>query len=172
MSKNRDDDLLAILEEEEQLKAERPSRSWRVLIVDDDDDVHEATGFALANTPILGRPLEFLHAYSGAEAEQILARENDIAVILLDVVMECEDSGLKLVRTIRQEMGVLEARIILRTGQPGYAPEIDAIRDYDINDYKTKSELSRNRLYTTLTTAIRSYEQIHAITHKSVIKAT
>jgi diguanylate cyclase (GGDEF)-like protein len=60
-------------------------------------------------------------------------------------------------------MGVLEARIILRTGQPGYAPEIDAIRDYDINDYKTKSELSRNRLYTTLTTAIRSYEQIHAI---------
>jgi diguanylate cyclase (GGDEF)-like protein len=117
----------------------------------------------LANTPILGRPLEFLHAYSGAEAEQILARENDIAVILLDVVMECEDSGLKLVRTIRQEMGVLEARIILRTGQPGYAPEIDAIRDYDINDYKTKSELSRNRLYTTLTTAIRSYEQIHAI---------
>ncbi len=163
MSKNRDDDLLAILEEEDQPKAERPSRSWRVLIVDDDDDVHEATGFALANTPILGRPLEFLHAYSGAEAEQILARENDIAVILLDVVMECEDSGLKLVRTIRQEMGVLEARIILRTGQPGYAPEIDAIRDYDINDYKTKSELSRNRLYTTLTTAIRSYEQIHAI---------
>jgi diguanylate cyclase (GGDEF)-like protein len=158
-----DDDILALIDETDELVAARPARTWRVLIVDDDQDVHQATEFALANTPILGRLIHFLHAYSAADAKQLLQTEKDIAVILLDVVMEREDAGLKLVRTIREELGILEARIILRTGQPGYAPEIDAIRDYDINDYKTKSELSRNRLYTTLTAAIRSYDQIHAI---------
>jgi diguanylate cyclase (GGDEF)-like protein len=137
--------------------------AWRVMIVDDDVDVHNATTFALDNLDMLNRPLEFLHAYSGAEAREILARESNIAVILLDVVMEQEDSGLQLVQHIRDELKLSEVRIILRTGQPGYAPEIDAIRDFDINDYKTKSELTRTKLYTTVTAAIRSYEQICAI---------
>ena len=84
-------------------------------------------------------------------------------MILLDVVMEREDSGLTLVRHIREVLQLSEVRIILRTGQPGYAPEIEAIRDYDINDYKTKSELTRAKLYTTLTASLRSYDQIRAI---------
>ncbi len=136
---------------------------WRVLIVDDDQDVHASTELALKGTPILGRPLEFLHTYSAAETVQFLRREQDISVILLDVVMESENAGLNLVHIIREELGLQETRIVLRTGQPGYAPEIQAIRDYDINDYKTKSELTHTRLYTTLTVAIRSYDQIRAI---------
>lgn len=136
---------------------------WRVMIIDDDTDVHSATTFALSNLEMQHRPLEFVHAYSAAEARELLAQENDIAVILLDVVMEQEDSGLQLVRHIREILKLTEVRIILRTGQPGYAPEIDAIRDFDINDYKTKSELTRIKLYTTVTAAIRSYEQIRAI---------
>jgi diguanylate cyclase (GGDEF)-like protein len=136
---------------------------WRVMIVDDDTDVHSATIFALSNLEMQHRPLEFVHAYSAAEARELLAQEEDIAVILLDVVMEQEDSGLQLVRHIREVLRLTEVRIILRTGQPGYAPELDAIRDFDINDYKTKSELTRIRLYTTVTSAIRSYEQIRAI---------
>ncbi|HYC43500.1 MAG TPA: EAL domain-containing protein [Noviherbaspirillum sp.] len=136
---------------------------WRVMIVDDDSDVHSATTFALNNLEMQHRPLEFVHAYSASEARELLAREDDIAVILLDVVMEQEDSGLQLVRHIREVLKLTEVRIILRTGQPGYAPEIDAIRDFDINDYKTKSELTRIKLYTTVTSAIRSYEQIRAI---------
>ncbi|MGZ3236280.1 MAG: bifunctional diguanylate cyclase/phosphodiesterase [Burkholderiaceae bacterium] len=145
--------------------AERPvvPAAWRVLIIDDDADVHTATTFALNNLEMQHRPLTFLHAYSAAEARQLLKQESDIAVILLDVVMEQEDAGLKLVRYIREECGMTEVRIILRTGQPGYAPEMDAIRDYDINDYKTKSELTRIKLFTTVTAAIRSYEQIRAI---------
>ncbi|MFZ6649798.1 DUF3369 domain-containing protein, partial [Undibacterium sp. TJN25] len=103
------------------------------------------------------------HAYSAAEARDILQQETDIAIILLDVVMEQEDAGLQLVSHIRKTLGMSDVRIILRTGQPGYAPEIDAIRDYDINDYKTKSELTRTKLYTAVTSAIRSYEQICAI---------
>jgi diguanylate cyclase (GGDEF)-like protein len=136
---------------------------WRIMIIDDDADVHSATTFALSNLEMQRRPLEFLHAYSAQQARELLKVECDIAVILLDVVMEQEDAGLHLVRYIRDDLGLTEARIILRTGQPGYAPEIDAIRDYDINDYKTKSELTRIKLYTTVTAAIRSYEQIRAI---------
>ncbi|MBK1680751.1 EAL domain-containing protein [Rhodocyclus tenuis] len=134
---------------------------WRVLIVDDDHEVHEATVFSLGKTVIEGRRLEFLHAASAAEALAILRQEDDIAVIMLDVVMEREDSGLELVRRVRDELARSDVRIVLRTGQPGYAPELQVIRDYDINDYKTKSELTLTRLTTTLATAIRSYRQLH-----------
>lgn len=163
MSTAHDEELFSFEDEDHPDDAQGHAPTWRVLIVDDDKDVHQSTQFAMANTEVLGRPLEFLHAYTANQAIQLLREQSQIAVILLDVVMESEDAGLKLVRCIREDLGNSEARIILRTGQPGYAPEMEAIRDYDINDYKTKSELSRNRLYTALTAAIRSYEQIHTI---------
>lgn len=161
------DDALVFMDElsgEHLTDAITPLPSWRVMIIDDDPDVHSATMFALGNLEIQHRSLSFLHAYSATEARQILEQESNIAVILLDVVMEQEDAGLTLVNYVRKTLGLYDVRIILRTGQPGYAPEIDAIRDYDINDYKTKSELTRTKLYTTVTSAIRSYEQICAIT--------
>ncbi|SFC79230.1 putative bifunctional diguanylate cyclase/phosphodiesterase [Massilia yuzhufengensis] len=140
-----------------------PGLNWRVLVVDDDADVHSTTIFALKNVEMQGRPLEFLHAYTALEARAMLEREPDIAVILLDVVMERPDAGLQLVRQIREELGMHAVRIILRTGQPGYAPELDAIRGYDINDYRTKSELTRTKLYTAVAAAVRSYQQLCAL---------
>jgi diguanylate cyclase (GGDEF)-like protein len=158
---------LVFIEEDAARPAASPAGTgvppWNVLIVDDDQDVHDATELALRGVEIQGRPLAFLHAHSGAEAKQVLRMAPDIAVVLLDVVMETPDSGLQLVGHIRKDLGLHDTRIILRTGQPGYAPEMSAIREYDINDYKTKSELTRHRLVTTLTAAIRSYEQIRAI---------
>ncbi|WP_339459157.1 putative bifunctional diguanylate cyclase/phosphodiesterase [Pseudomonas sp. EA_105y_Pfl2_R69] len=163
MSDVAEDDLFAFDDETHPDNRSPTQPRWRILIVDDDQDVHQSTCFALANTEILGRPLEFLHAYSAAQAVSVLTEQAQVAVILLDVVMESEHAGLDLVRQIREDLHNSEIRIILRTGQPGYAPEMEAIRDYDINDYKTKSELTRNRLYTTLTAAIRGYDQIHTI---------
>ncbi|MBI4987594.1 MAG: EAL domain-containing protein [Rhodocyclales bacterium] len=159
------DDLVEIVED----AGERPLRTaedlpkWRVLIVDDEREVHSATLFALKDLIIAGRPLEFFHAYSAVEARGAMENTPGIAVVLLDVVMEKDDAGLQLVRAIRDDLGCADTRIILRTGQPGYAPELEVIRDYDINDYKTKSELTRTRLVTSLTTAIRSYEQIRMV---------
>jgi diguanylate cyclase (GGDEF)-like protein len=140
-----------------------PGGAWRVLIVDDDADVHSTTTFALGSLELHGRNLEFLHAYSAAQAKELLDRHADIAVVLLDVVMEEADAGLHLVHHIRKTLGLHDLRIILRTGQPGYAPEMDAIRGYDINDYRTKSELTRTKLYTSVASAIRAYEQIRAL---------
>ena len=141
-----EDELIDFAEEVEQ-PAVQVTRTWRVLIVDDEPDVHASTKLAVGDMLVLGRPIEFLHAYSGREGRELLTREKGIAVIFLDVVMEETDSGLKLVETIRRELDLKEVRIILRTGQPGYAPETDAVRDFDINDYKTKSDLTRNKLF-------------------------
>lgn len=156
----RPEELVEFLEDEEASVVVSAEGRWKVLIVDDDAEVHQATRFALKGAQIVGRGLELLHAFSAQEARALLGKCRDVAVILLDVVMERHDAGLRLVRVIRHELGLNDVRIILRTGQPGYAPELGVIREYDINDYRTKAELTHTRLITTLTAAIRAYEQI------------
>jgi diguanylate cyclase (GGDEF)-like protein len=158
-----DRDDLVFADEAPHSTASAPTGAWRIMIVDDDADVHTTTTFALANLEMQGRPLEFVHAYSAAEARALLEHETDLAVILLDVVMEQADAGLHLVRHVRDTLGRADVRIVLRTGQPGYAPEMEAIRGYDINDYRSKSELTRVKLYTAVAAAVRSYEQIRAL---------
>ncbi|MEI6414787.1 MAG: DUF3369 domain-containing protein [Pseudomonadota bacterium] len=139
----------------------KPQRKdWRILVVDDDEEVHSVTRLILGQVRYKGRGIELLSAFSAIEARQMLAREQDIAVILLDVVMERDDAGLQLVRVIREEFHNEAVRIILRTGQPGQVPEDRIIVDYDINDYKAKSELTAQKLFTTVIAALRSYDTI------------
>ncbi|MGZ3184656.1 MAG: DUF3369 domain-containing protein [Telluria sp.] len=135
-------------------------RLWRVLIVDDDVDVHAVTRLALRNVSFKGRELELFSAYSGAEAFRILRDTPDIALVLLDVVMETDDAGLKLARQIREELNNHIVRVVLRTGQPGQAPEQRVIIEYDINDYKAKTELTTQKLFTTVISALRAYESL------------
>jgi diguanylate cyclase (GGDEF)-like protein len=136
---------------------------WKILVVDDDEDVFTATRFALDGLTILDRPLDLRHAGSADAAFQQLEAEPDYALVLLDVVMEHARSGLDLVERLRTGLGRDALRIVLRTGQPGYAPEQDTILRYDINDYRTKDELSQRRLVTTVATALRSYRQIRTL---------
>jgi response regulator RpfG family c-di-GMP phosphodiesterase len=133
-------------------------RPWRVLIVDDEPDVHAVTRFALRNVTFKGRALELLSAYSGAEGYAVLAKEPDIALVFLDVVMETEQAGLVLAQDIRGKLGNHLVRIVLRTGQPGQAPEESVIVDYDINDYKAKSELTAQKMFTTVIASLRAYD--------------
>lgn len=167
-----DQDELIYLDEDVSSGVASSSDVWRILVVDDDKDVHSATLLAISDLKIQGRSLQFLHAYSSAQAQEILQTETDIAVILLDVVMEKTDSGLQLVFYIRNTLKQTDVRIILRTGQPGYTPEMATIRDYDINDYRTKSELTRTKLFTAVTVAIRSYEQIRASSAAEIVKSS
>ncbi len=163
MTTSHEDELMLFAEESLDSVDNKETASWKIAIVDDDEDVHHSTEFALKGVIVNHRPLQLIHAYSKAQAREVFKDLNDVAVVLLDVVMETEQAGLELVSFIRDELGWTDTRIILRTGQPGYAPEEDAIRDYDINDYKTKNELTRKKLLTSLTSAIRSYEQIRTI---------
>lgn len=137
--------------------------SWKLLVVDDDVEVHSVTTLALGGLTFGGKPLSFLHAYSGAEARQVLAEQPDVAIMLLDVVMESDHAGLDVVEHVRNTMGNKFLRIILRTGQPGQAPELSVIRRYDINDYKYKTELTRERLFTSVYTAVSTYRDLMAL---------
>jgi len=130
---------------------------FKLLIVDDEKEIHVMTKLVLSDYIYLGSTLEFLSAFSGSEAKQLIKDNPDAACILLDVVMETKDAGLEVARFIREDANNQKLRIILRTGQPGKAPEKDIILNYDINDYKEKTELTTQKLFTTVTTALRSY---------------
>lgn len=136
---------------------------WNILIVDDEEDVHRVTKLTLKRFCFDGKSVRFLSAYSATEAKKILVEQPDIAVILLDVVMEQENAGLELARYIRKELGNKMIRIVLRTGHPGQAPEESVTIDYDINDYREKTELTTQRLMTTVITALRSYRDLSII---------
>jgi len=137
---------------------------WKVLIVDDEEGVHRVTRLVLKNVTFDNRPIELLEAQSASEARNLCKKHGtDIALALVDVVMETDDAGLKLVRTIRDEFANHMTRIVLRTGQPGQAPEEQVIQEYDINDYKDKTELTGTKLKTLLYSSLRSYRDIKTI---------
>lgn len=164
VSKVTDDDFLFLAEDESiATPAPQVTGEWHLLIVDDDEEIHTVTRLALSDLLVQGRKLVFHHAYSGRAAIEFLKKNPHIAVILLDVVMESDDAGLLVVQQIREQLGMEEVRIVLRTGQPGYAPEESVIKEYDINDYKTKTELTRSKLVTSIISSIRSYQQIRTI---------
>ena len=166
-SENSNDDFLFIDDSgDSEILDNTDKKVWKVLLVDDDPEIHSVTQLALADLNILGRRLEYLHAYSGQQACKLIEENHDIVLVLLDVVMETDDAGLNVVKHIRETLQRQDIRIVLRTGQPGYAPEESVIKDYDINDYKTKTELTRRKLVTTVFAAIRSYQQIFTV-HES-----
>lgn len=164
MNSQLDEPLFATeLDEQQPTSRRSPTAAWKVLVVDDEQSVHDVTRLALRSFEYEGQPLELLHAYSAQEAESLLRTEREIAAALVDVVMETQDAGLRLVQTIREDIGNRLLRIILRTGQPGQAPEGRVIREYDINDYKEKTELTATKLFTLMVASLRNYENLAAL---------
>lgn len=158
--------------------AERPvttltTEPWLVAIVDDEPGVHEVTRLALDGFEFEGRALRFIGAHSGNEAIALLRSQPDIALVLLDVVMESDAAGLRVVDFTRRELGNRAVRFVLRTGQPGHAPEREVIAAYDISDYKTKGELTAAKLYTAVIASLRTYQYIVEIEgHRHRAEAT
>jgi len=142
---------------------------WRILIVDDEPGLHDVTRLICRRMKFKEKPVELISAHSAAEAMEILSKNNDIAVALVDVIMENDHAGLDLVRDIRLYYPQHQSmRIVLRTGNPGMAPQREVIQHYDIDDYREKTELTADRLFTSVFTAIRSYETLESL-NKTVI---
>ncbi|MGY8707092.1 DUF3369 domain-containing protein [Bradyrhizobium sp. 18BD] len=154
------DDVLHLIDDTGTASEDTNARKWKIAVIDDDPAVHDGTRFALSDYSLNGQNLEILSAHSAAEGRKLMAAHNDIAAVLLDVIMETDVAGLELVEYIRNELKNETVRIILRTGQPGQAPERRVIVQYDINDYKAKTELTADKLFTSLTAALRSYQQL------------
>lgn len=152
-------------DDEYSVRSDHPQTAWKVLIVDDDKAVHQVTQMVMAGFRFDDRPICFLSAFSGAQAREVLQQEQDIALVLLDVVMETDQAGLEVAHFIRHTLDNHATRIVLRTGQPGLAPEEDIIRRYDINDYKDKTELTKTRLVTLFYSALRAYRDITCQTY-------
>jgi signal transduction histidine kinase len=157
-----DEELLTVIEDDAAPVPDELAR-WKVAVIDDDPAVHDGTRFALYDYVLNGQKLEIVSANSAQAGRDLMRAHADIAVVLLDVVMETEHAGLDLVEFIRKELKNETVRIILRTGQPGQAPERRVIVDYDINDYKAKTELTADKLFTALTAALRSYQQLQRL---------
>ena len=136
---------------------------WKVLVVDDEPEIHSVTKLMLNKFTFDNKSIEITHAYSGAEAKKLIETQTDVAVILLDVVMESDDSGLQVVNYIRNILGNSNVRIILRTGQPGSAPEETVVKDYDIDGYRAKTEMTVANMNTTMVSSLRAYKEIQRI---------
>jgi len=158
-----DDEIIFAEENEDKEAEENEAETWKVMIVDDDEQVHQVTQLSLGDFRFEGKSINFVSAYSGEEAKKVISQNPDVAFIFLDVVMETNDAGLKLVKYIREELNNRLVRIVLRTGQPGEAPEASVIVDYDINDYKTKTELTQQKMLVTTISALRSYRDVMEI---------
>lgn len=145
-------------------KASTPqTKPWKLLIVDDDTSIHQVTTLALQDLVFKDRKMVCSSAFSAKEAIALLKEVPDFAIVLLDIGMETADAGLEVARFIRQELDNTLTRIIIRTGQPGYVPEREIIDRFDINDYKYKTDLTIEKLFTTIRTALAQYDQIHAL---------
>ncbi|WP_159651318.1 response regulator [Vibrio atypicus] len=142
---------------------EAPLHPWKVLLVDDDEQMHQITRLALSGFEFDGRGLELVSAYSALEAQSKCQQEPDFALALVDVVMESDHAGLGLVKFIREELQNRVIRLVLRTGQAGQAPEDTVIREYEIDDYKEKTELTTQKLKTLLYSMLRSYRDLKLI---------
>lgn len=154
---------ILVFDKEDDEKEETFEKTWDIIIADDDEEIHKVTKLVLGRENFEGRRFKFISAYTGEETKDVLRNNPEASMILLDVVMEEDDSGLKIAKFIREELGNNKLRIILRTGQPGCAPENIVIRQYDINDYKEKTELTSKKLLTTVLTAIRSYRDLYML---------
>ena len=154
------DDDLVFAEEDDEGHGDLPP--WIVLVVDDEPDIHAVTRLTLEGARFEGRGVRLVNAHSAAEGREALAQHPEAALILLDVVMESDDAGLAFVRHVRETLGNREVRIVLRTGQPGVAPARTVIDHYEIDDYRTKTELTSERLYVSVAAALRTYALLDA----------
>ena len=137
--------------------------AWKVLLVDDEPQVHEVSRLILAGLRFEGRELELLCVSSAAQAREMLDREQGVALALIDVVMESDDAGVSLVRHIRDHLNDQDMQIVLRTGQPGVAPEGELVRSYEINGYVLKTEVTAQRLHTLVIAGLRTYRHAQSL---------
>ncbi len=158
-----DGELLEFLDETSDDDRVSHTRPWKILIVDDEPAVHRVTHLTLDGFRYQDRPVAFIEAYSAAEAIEQLAEHPDVAVVLLDVVMETDDAGFRVVEHIRNTLANTTIRIILRTGQPGQAPARQVIQRYGINDYHSKADLTAERMYIAVYTAIAMFDHLQTI---------
>jgi len=167
-----DGDLFAFMAEPDEGEAQKTgaataaaclAEGFTILSVDDDPEFQHSLRLALANFTFHDAPIRILSVNSAGAAARLLAEGEEVALVILDVVMETDDAGLRLVRSIREVLGNAEVRVVLVTGQPGLAPMKQSLSQLDISDYWLKTDLTVERLHGILMSNLRTWEQIRAL---------
>lgn len=154
---------LLVWDESEDTAAHSSARPWSVLVVDDDEGVHNITRLVLSGLTFRDRPVQMISAYSAAQCLEVLQARPDVALVLLDVVMETDDAGLRTVRAVREELGNANVRLVLRTGQPGYAPEREVVTRYEVDGYALKTEVTSQGLITAVIASLRAFALLQTL---------
>lgn len=160
VNKTSSSDNLDFLAEENEIVQEKSKSTYKIIVSDDDAEVHTITKLVLDDIKFEGHSLEIYSAFNEAETVKLLTIHPDTAILFQDVVMDAHDTGLKIVNHLRKDLKNFMTRVILRTGQPGEAPEDRIVIDYDINDYRLKTEMTHQRMITSVYEALRSYRDI------------
>lgn len=160
---SRHDEVLAFADSAEPAEKAVPAQMWKVLIADDDKAIHAVTKLSLGGGLFHGRPIVWLHAYTGEEAVRLMRDHDDIALILMDVVMENDSAGLEAAQRIRNELHNPFVRIAVRTGQAGLRRQEEVVQRYGIDDYRDKNELTATRLFTLVHTSLAHYDQLRKL---------
>nr|NJM02524.1 response regulator [Desulfobacula sp.] len=153
-----DDGPVVFIKDNDSLNPEGPEGFWKVMVVDDEKSIHDITMTSLKGFMFEGRGVKFLNAFSGQEAAALFHLHPDTALLIVDVVMETQDAGLDFVHYIREKLKNHVVQIVIRTGQPGLAPESDVISKYQINAYYSKTELRVQKLISLFITSLRTFD--------------
>lgn len=116
-----------------------------VLVVDDNEDVYISTKFALELFESEGRSINVSYSNSAISAMELLDKQN-YNLIFVDIVMETEDAGYKVIEFIRNNRRDRESKVYIRSGKPGNLPEEFMHLIEGIDGYLHKTEVTVQRL--------------------------
>ena len=144
------DDLI-FEEESEGGKSSDHFGVWKILMIDDDEQVHQSTVLALGDEVVLGRKLSFDHARSAKEALDIMNKGDSIPdLAFVDMVMETPDAGLRFAMAAKESTSWSSVKILLRSGQPGFSNEMEKARSLGVEGFAQKASISRSVLISAL----------------------
>jgi len=142
------------------MNATQPTH-WKILITDDQEMIHVMIKHYLSGYQFKGSGLQFIDAFSGQDAKTLLKDNPDIAVVLLDVMLEEPDTGFQIVQYIRETLNNKLLKIIMLTGKLNIDKAKFFFMKYDIDIYCPKYDI--NKIYFMMTASLRAYQSSHAI---------
>ena len=111
-------------------------------MVDDDRDIHALTSIILNDFQFQNKPLRIHYARTSEQALECIAQNPNIQLMLIDMVMEDKDSGMKIIQHLRDDLKNERAQIVVRTSVREMLPQQSFVEDYNILTCKIKSEMT------------------------------
>lgn len=154
------EDDFVFLDEIETTEDLKTKQSYNILSVDDEQTIHEITNIALSSFIFDDAKLNIVSVNSAKEAKEYLKNNEDISLILLDIVMETNMAGFDVVKYVREDLKNNKTRIVIRTGQAGSLSEEQTMKNFDVDGYTEKTDLSVTKLFSIVYSSLRAYRDI------------